>query len=264
MLGSVPAIPRPRNLLLASLPAAELDLLTPHLRRISLRRGASIAASTSAMVRICFPETIVASFGETRRDGTRFDIGMIGREGLIGWPVLLGLHHSSHSGRVLLAAGDALVMPADILTELIDRHRQLHAWLLRFVQAFTIQMGQTIVANLRDDLAARLARWLLMLHDRVVGDILPVTHGELAAALHVRRSSVTDTLHIMEGERILRCTRGVVMVRDRAALTALAGESYGAAERSYRALVAPFGKTGAVAPATTDCRMTAASLLGCS
>lgn len=232
-----------RNFLLAALPPDDLALVLPHLSRIRLNAGDRIAASASPVVRVCFPETLVASVGEVMADGTRFEIGMIGREGMIGWPALLGSAHSPHCGIAQLGGGTAFVMPASTLVGLCERSPDLHAALLRFIQSFTVQMGHTIVTNLRDGIDRRLARWLLMLHDRIDGDVLPVTHGELASALHVRRASVTDWLHILEGDRVLRCTRGQVAVRDRDALAAVAGESYGAAETSYRRLIGAFGKS---------------------
>ena len=231
-----------RNLLLASLADDDFDLLSPHLTRIELRGGQRIASSASDVVRACFPETLVASVGEVMDDGSRFEIGLIGREGLLGWPILLGSAHSHHSGIAQLGGGTAMVMPAAALVDLCDRNRSLHAALLRFVQSFTVQMGRTIVTNLRDGIDKRLSRWLLMLHDRIDGDALTVTHGELSAALNVRRASVTDWLHILEGDQVLRCTRGQIVIRDRAALAVLAGESYGPAEASYRAHIGDFGK----------------------
>lgn len=231
-----------RNLLLASLDPDDLAALAPHLERVELRGGDRIASGASPNIRVCFPETLVASVGEVTSDGTRFHVGIIGREGLVGWPALLGSEHATHSGTVQLDGGTGHVMPAATLVELCEQRRGLHNALLRFVQTFTVQMSRTIVTTLRDGIDGRLARWLLMLHDRVHGDDLLITHVELAAALNVRRASITDTLHILEGERILRCTRGHVTIRDRAALLALAGESYGPAETSYRNLIAPFGK----------------------
>jgi CRP-like cAMP-binding protein len=209
---------------------------------VALRGGERIGASVESMHSVCFPETLVASFAEVLPDRTRVEIGMIGREGIIGWPVLLGTAHSPHSGIVQLAGGEALSLPAGKLVELCSTHAALHTALLRFVQSFTVQMGRTIVANLRDTIDRRLARWIVMLHDRIDGDTLAITHQCLADALGVRRASVTDGLHIMEGNGVLRCTRALVVVRDRAKLVALAGPSYGAAEASYSTLIAPFGR----------------------
>lgn len=223
-------------------------LIASHLNAVTLRGGERIGASAAAVQHVCFPETLVASFAEVLPDRTRVEIGMIGREGVIGWPILLGSAHSPHSGIVQLGGGDALTLPAPVLVGLCQAHPGLHVALLRFVQSFTVQMGRTIVANLRDTIERRLARWIAMLHDRVDGDTLAITHQCLADALGVRRASVTDALHVMEGNGALRCTRALVMVRDRAALVALAGASYGAAEDAYTSLIAPFGKGQPVAP----------------
>ena len=235
--------PAPRNLLLASLHEDDFAVLAPYLKRIELRGGQRIACSASEVVRACFPETLVASVGEVMADGSRFEVGLIGCEGLLGWPILLGSAHSHHSGIAQLGGGTAMVMPAATLVELCEHNRGLHIALLRFVQSFTVQMGRTIVTNLRDGIDKRLSRWLLMLHDRIEGDALTVTHSELSVALHVRRASVTDWLHVLEGDRVLRCTRGQIVIRDRAALTVVAGESYGPAEASYRAHIGDFGKS---------------------
>lgn len=231
-----------RNLILQSLDADSAALISPHLARVSLTGGQRIGASASAIQRVCFPETFVASFAEVLDDDIRVEVGVIGREGIIGWPVLLGSAHAAHSGIVQLQGGDGLVIDADILVALCHANPQLHRALLLFVQSFTVQMGRTIVANLRDPLDRRLSRWLAMLHDRIDGDTLPVTHACLAVALNVRRASITDTLHILEGNRVLRCTRGSITIRDRAALEVVAGAAYGPAEAAYSQLVAPFGK----------------------
>jgi CRP-like cAMP-binding protein len=231
------------NLLLASITAIDLDAMLPWLEPVTVRGGARIASSVPAATQVCFPLTLIASVAALVDGDDPIEVGLVGREGMLGWPVLLGGHHAPHCGIVQLAGGDALMMSSDALTELCDRYRSLHLALLRFVQAFTVQLGRTVVANLRDGLERRLARWLLMLHDRVEGDALPITHVDLASTLRVRRASVTDALHVLEGDGLLRCTRGQVLVRDRARLQATAGECYGPAERSYAGLIAPFGKS---------------------
>ena len=110
--------------------------------------------------------------------------------------------------------------------------------MLSFVQSYTVQMSQTIVANLRDGIERRLARWLLMLHDRIDGDD---AGGDAWRTCRRRCTSAAraspTALHILEGERIVRCTRGQLVVRDRAALGAIAGDSYGGAEASYARMV---------------------------
>jgi CRP-like cAMP-binding protein len=228
-----------RNLLLRTLEPELIASLLPHLRHVHLASGAEIGgAGTHAF----FPETLVAAPVEPARGSEGVALGLIGSEGVIGWPALLGPGAVPQSAVVQLGGGEALMMPAPVLLAMCEASAGLHAMLLRFVGSFTVQMARTIVANLRDPFERRLARWLTMLHDRVEGDVLPVTHSALAAALGVRRASVTDALHILEGEGLLRCTRAMIQVRDRARLEAAAGDAYGAAEAAYSVAVAPFGK----------------------
>jgi CRP-like cAMP-binding protein len=99
------------------------------------------------------------------------------------------------------------------------------------------------MSNLNDALEKRLARWLLMNHDRLEGDRIKLTHDQLGVMLGVRRATVTDTLHILEGEGMIRCNRGVIEVCDRKRLLDFAGESYGAAETEYARFIAPFAKS---------------------
>ena len=190
----------------------------------------------------CFPLSMVASVAEVLDDGTRFEVGLVGSEGMLGWPATLSFAPEMQAGIVQLGGGSALAIPTDALIAACTASQSLHVAILRFVQTFSVQMSYTIVANLRDGIEQRLARWLLMLHDRIDGDAMAITHGELASALHVRRASITDALHVLEGERLLRCTRGQIAVRDRGALAEVAGGSYGPAEMRYRALIGDFGK----------------------
>ena len=105
-----------------------------------------------------------------------------------------------------------------------------------------LQLAQSVVANLGHSLERRLARWLAMLDDRSATDVLAVTHDQLAQLLNVRRATVTDALHVLEGEKLIRNTRGRVAVRDRAGLRARAMQSYGLSEDDYRATIGPLGK----------------------
>jgi CRP-like cAMP-binding protein len=231
-----------QNLLLRSLDPSDLALLAPHLTPVEMGGGECLLAIGAPEPVACFPLTLVASVVEVMADGSRFEIGLIGPEGVIGWPIALCGPHVAPAGIVQLGGGAMLTVPLSVLPELCAQSRPLHAAMLAFAQSFAVQMSHMIVANLRDGIERRLARWLLMLHDRVPGDVLVVTHGELASALHVRRASITDTLHVLEGNRIVRCSRGQLAVRDRAALVAAAGDSYGPPEASYRALIGAFGK----------------------
>jgi CRP-like cAMP-binding protein len=117
------------------------------------------------------------------------------------------------------------------------RSASLSALLLKFVQAFMIQTAHTAIANARAHLAERLARWILMAQDRLGADEIRLTHEFLALMLAVRRPGVTEVLAVLEGERMIRTERGLIVVRDREALINKAGEYYGTPEAEYRRLI---------------------------
>ena len=115
--------------------------------------------------------------------------------------------------------------------------RSLHRHLLRYAQASHVQVSETAFANANSDVEARLARWLLMCHDRVDGDDIPLTHEFIAMMLGVRRPRVTVALHVLEGMQVIRAKRGTVTVLDREKLEELAHEAYGLSEAEYTRLM---------------------------
>jgi CRP-like cAMP-binding protein len=232
------------NLLLASLPAREALLVAPSLRRVHLSVGEPLGDEIgTASALVYFPETVVIGLGLGGSGRDALQVGLVGREGMIGWTQLLGSADVTHEMRVQLRGGTALAMPASRLAELCLVQPSLSLAMLRFAHLFAVQMASTMISNLHDSIESRLSRWLLMFHDRHFDDELAITHDTLSTMLNVRRASVTDALHLLEGELLLRCTRGRVMIRDRAALERRAASGYGGAERSYRAMIGPFGKT---------------------
>ncbi len=127
------------------------------------------------------------------------------------------------------------------LLEACDKSKALQRLLLCFVHTQWIQSAMTAAANAHYALPERLARWLLMCHDRVEGDQIELTHDFMSMMLAVRRSGVTVTLHTLEGTGAIRSKRGLVTVTNRERLEEIAGDSYGQAEGEYRRLIGPFG-----------------------
>jgi CRP-like cAMP-binding protein len=227
------------NLLLQSLNARDAILVASMVRPMECRAGEPLEIGAVPVPLVYFPETLVACLSAGERG---IGIGVIGREGVIGWGSLTGTA-SDHRGRVELVGGSALVVAGERLRAAVTVSPTLALSLLGFVQTFTFQMGRTILSSRTDALTAQLSTWLLMFHDRVDGNEIVITHRSLAELLDLRRASVTDTLHMLEGERAIRCTRGRIVVRDRALLEALAGPAYGSAESVYRTAIGPFGKS---------------------
>lgn len=163
------------------------------------------------------------------------EVGCIGHEGCSGVPVLLGVGSSPHKA-FMQAGGTALRIASSDLREVIDSNRAVRELLLRYAHVFMIQIAATALADGRYDIEQRLARWILMCQDRL-GDKLPLTHDFLSLMLGVRRPSVTDALHKLEGNRAIRAERALIIVRDRAVLEETAGDSYGVPEAEYRRLI---------------------------
>ncbi|MBC8037408.1 MAG: winged helix-turn-helix domain-containing protein, partial [Rhizobiales bacterium] len=111
--------------------------------------------------------------------------------------------------------------------------------LLRFIHNFTVQTAHSALANGHHTIEERLARWLLMCHDRVGANEFEMTHQFLAIMLAVRRSGVTEALNILEGKSIIQSTRGRIEILSRSRLERAAGGSYGVPEEDYERLISP-------------------------
>jgi CRP-like cAMP-binding protein len=166
------------------------------------------------------------------------ELGMQGYEGLIGVPAILGSDKSPH--KVFLEVGGRTQRIAVLrLHQAMDQSRSLRDLLMRYVHVFLIQVGQTAYVNARFNVEQRLARWVLMSMDRLGGQI-PLTHEYLSFMLGVRRAGVTTALHLLEGELLIKSTRGLITVLDRAGLEARARGSYGMPETEYERLIGPW------------------------
>ena len=128
-------------------------------------------------------------------------------------------------------------VPAEILRRQFEASPGLRGLLLRYVQTMLYQTAMTALANGHSKLEERLARWLLMTHDRVDGADVRLTHEFLAVMLGVRRPGVTEAMHLLEGRGLIRANRGHVVILNREGLEAQANGSYGAAESEYRRLI---------------------------
>ncbi|WP_085810886.1 Crp/Fnr family transcriptional regulator [Sphingomonas sp. TZW2008] len=225
------------NRLLAGLATHDRALLAPHLEPVSYAVGEAVALADAAIDGICFIEQGIAGVLDSLDDDRRYAVGLVGAEGFIGWPILLGDDRSPYDVRMRAEQGRGLRISADALRTAVDQSPTLHLALLRFVHVFMRQMGRTIVSSLAHSVVCRMARWILLYHDRVRADEICMTHEEFRLMLGVRRSSVTDALHRLEEERAIRSIRGKVLVVDRGRLMALAGNTYGQPERDYARLL---------------------------
>jgi CRP-like cAMP-binding protein len=204
---------------------------------------ARVFSPNEPIERVYFPEGGVFSIVSAEEGGDLIEVGLYGFEGMSGASVILDSGQSPHLSMVQVPGAAHLHLPANVLVDACDRSATLRKLLLRYVQTITVQAALTAAANAHYALPERLARWLLMCHDRVDGDMVELTHEFIAMMLGVRRSGVTVNLHTLEGTNAIRSSRGVVTITDRARLEEIAGDSYGPAEAEYRRLIGPFGKS---------------------
>ncbi|MEH3100979.1 Crp/Fnr family transcriptional regulator [Sphingomonas adhaesiva] len=225
------------NFLLQNLSAADFALIAPHLERVPFEVGDALARAGTPIEAVWFPEGAIAGVLDALEGDHRLAIGLVGQEGFLGWPLLLGDDTWPHDGVMRAEQGHAMRLPAAVLVEATTRSDTLRQTLLRFVNVFMLQMGRTIVSSLAHPVERRMARWILLYHDRVRADEICMTHEEFRLMLGVRRSTVTEALHKLEEDGAVRTGRGKVIVQDRARLIDLAGDTYGRAEREYRRLI---------------------------
>ena len=220
-----------RNRLLASMSPDDFALVQPHLEAVTFELREHLFRAEQTITHVTFPERGIASIVADTEEG-RFEVGMVGSEGLAGAPIVLGVDRTPHTCMVQ-AAGEAFRIGAGELQAAMDQSGTLRALLLRFVHTFIVQVSQTAYANAGYSIEERLARWLLMTHDRLEHDDMPVTHEFMSIMLGTRRPGVTLAVQMLEGAGVIRATRGRITVRDRDKLEQIAGQSYGFAEKEY-------------------------------
>ena len=226
------------NRLLALMSAEDFALLADALEPIRLPLHTMLATADQPIPYVYFLESGVASFiAETPR-GLRIEAGMIGREGFTVPAMALDTDRIPHSSQMQVP-GHGHRMSHAKFRDAFGRSNSLLKLMLRFAQVMLVQVSYTALSNAVHEVEQRLARWLLMTHDRSYSDDLPVTHEYLSIMLGVRRPSITGAMHRLEGEKLIQADRGCVTIRNRTALETLAGDSYGKPEAEYRRLIGP-------------------------
>ena len=223
------------NRILGNLAQPERELLEPHLKPVALKFRQRLEAANRRIESICFIDaglaTVVALGRLERRQA---EIAVIGREGMTGVAVILGAEHSRHDTFVQVE-GHGRCIGACVLRGLMEKSPRLRACLLRYAHVIAVQTGHTALANAQGNIEERLARWLLMAHDRL-GDELYLTHELLSVVLGVRRAGVTAALHQLERSGLIATTRGCVTVCDRQGLEESANGLYGVPEAEFKRL----------------------------
>ena len=224
------------NLLLRTMAAADYALIQSQLVRIPLPVKLQLHEAGRQIEHVYFPEDGIVSIVAVTLDGESCEVGLFGLEGMSETATVLGTDHSPYAAYVQSIGVSALRLPTSALNEAFENSRTLRQHLLRYVQAMMIQLSSSIAAA-GQTIEQRLARWLLMCHDRVADDEIGLTHEFIGMMLGVRRAGVTVALQGLTRLGLIVNTRGSVVIRDRAGLEALAAGGYGLAEAEYERLI---------------------------
>jgi CRP-like cAMP-binding protein len=225
----------PRNRLLAALPRAELEQILPMLTRVELPIGMTIYEPKVRIEHVYFVLEGIISMVSEMREGT-VEVGTVGCEGMTGLPIVLAAD-TMPSRAFVQVPGEALMMHADDLRRAMDDSPTLRRLVYRYVLALFDQTAQHAACNRLHGLEERCARWLLMTHDRVTGDVLHLKQQFLAEMLGVHRPAVTLAAGALQKAGIIRYSRGRVTVLDRAALENAACECYAIVTRRIEELL---------------------------
>ncbi len=228
-----------RNRLLARLPENEFRKISKQLESVNLSRGFNIAGADSPIDDVYFLCSGIGSVVTVSTADQRAEAGMFGREGFSPMPAGVGGTISIHEV-FMQVEGHGLRIPLQALQAALPKNPVFANLLARFIQTFASQISYTALCNANCQVDERLARWLLMCHDRVEGDEITLTHEFISSMLSVRRPSITTALHVLEGQKLVRAERGRITIRDRKGMEEFAGSCYGKPEAEYRRLIGDF------------------------
>lgn len=222
-----------QNKILALVPSGELSVIVPFLEGVDLPRGFLIAACDKRIEYVYFLEQGIGSIVSVSPEGQKAEAGMFGYEGFGPTPPAVGSDASFHEV-IVQGAGYGYRLKVSDLGRLLETCRVFADLLRKSSHNLATQVSYTALTNAIHHVDERLARWLIMFHDRIRTDEFQITHDYMALMLAVRRSSVTSALHVLEGNLFIRAKRGLVMIRDRCALEDFAQDAYGRPEAEHR------------------------------
>lgn len=222
------------NLLLDALPADDRAMLDAHLEPFALASGLGLYEPDADITHVYFPCDGVISMVCATEAGV-VEVGTIGREGMTGIPVLL--HARSMPTRTFVQVpGDSWRVPVSAFRDAVKQSGAIERLMLRYVLAFIDQLAQSVACNRLHTLEERCARWILMTHDRVVGDELLLKHTFLAEMLGVHRPAVTVAAGALQRAGLISYRRGRIQVVNRAGLEAASCECYAVQQRAIERL----------------------------
>jgi CRP-like cAMP-binding protein len=214
------------NVILLSLPDAEYAMLRPGLEPLDLPQYQILHEPGEKIDYAYFLSDGMASIVALNSDGRSVEVGIVGREGMVGMPLMMGLQRGTFRA-IMQMAGSGVRMRTNLFLDVLASAPSLSLRLGQFALMHGMQTAQLAACNRLHDIDQRLIRWILMCQDRVDNELLPLTHEFLAQMLGTGRPSVTLAAGVLEDSGLIENLRGTVRVLNRKNLEAAACECYG-------------------------------------
>lgn len=228
-------IPPVRNGILAALLASEYRRLLPRLEHVMLKRGEVLYRADQDIQAVYFPEDAVVAMVDTTRDRRTVEVGIIGREGIVGINIFLGGGVTPDRAIVQLPGGAFRMKSKDLRKE-VRFGSPLQRLLLDYTRTFLAVISQSVACSQHHNVEQRLARWLLTLDDYAGPGGFLMVHSSIAVMLGVRRASITEAARKLQTAAVIRYRRGRITVLDKPRLQDKACECYRFIRREYENL----------------------------
>jgi|SRR5579862_4934361 len=234
-VNAVPARPGSRSdaggkaissVILLSLPDEEYDLLRPHLEPVDLPQYRVLHEAGEKIEYSYFLNHGMCSLVAMARDGRSVEVGIVGKEGMVGMPLMMGMRLGTFRA-IMQMAGSGVRIRSEAFEEILPVAPTLHSELSRFALMHGVQVAQLAACNRLHENGQRLVRWLLMCQDRMDSAFLPLTHEFIAQMLGTGRPSVSLAAAALEDAGLIQNDRGRVTILNRKSLEQLACECYG-------------------------------------
>lgn len=216
----------PANRLLAALPRKEYRRLLPELRQVNLAFGKILYEPGDTIRHVYFPNNSIVSLLSAVAESATLEVGMVGNEGMTGISVFMGVKKSAMRALVQ-GGGSAMKMKSAALRKESKHAGPLHTLLHHYTHSLLTQISQSSACYRFHPVPARLARWLLMSCDRVGSEEFRLTQDFMSHMLGVRREGVSKAAGALQKDKLIRYTRGMIKILDRAGLEAVSCPCYG-------------------------------------
>lgn len=235
---------RAHNCLLAALPAVEHEDIVTRLEPVNLVFGKTLAEPGEALSHVYFPTRSCVAVIMSTDQRSRLEVGLIGNEGMLGAPLVLGINESPASALVQ-GAGSAWRMEAEAFQCELATNTALDSIVKRYLHVRLVQLAQAATCTRFHRVEARVARWLLMTQDRVGSPAFAITHESLACMLGVRRAGVSEAACALQRRKLIQYRHGQLAILDRIGLEASACSCYQTDQRMYANTMVPTNSASA-------------------